>query len=146
MSMLEVNVINIKNKDEDPINIVVDENITVYDMKIEISINNNIPISNIHIVKSESDLSFIDNSMKIINTNFFVAKNIYYITAKSKCATCGNKSANIIGDCKYCKCKYCLKHRLPESHFCVNIDKCRMNAFTINSNKIMSEKCVASKI
>ena len=61
MSMLEVNVINFKNKDEDPINIVVDENITVYDVKIEISINKNIPISNIHIVKSESDLSFIDN-------------------------------------------------------------------------------------
>ena len=80
MNTLEVNVINFKNKDEEPINIVFDENITVYDVKIEISINKNIPISNIHIVKSESDLSFIDNSMKIINTNFFIAQNIYYIT------------------------------------------------------------------
>ena len=51
---------------------------------------------------------------RIINMNFFPINNIYYITAKSKCAICGNKSANIVGDCKYCNCKYCLKHRLRD--------------------------------
>ena len=146
MNTLIIKLINFKKQDEEEINITVDENLTVYDLKIEISATKNVPISNIHIVKSETELTYVENSFRIINMNFFPINNIYYITAKSKCAICGNKSANIVGDCKYCSCKYCLKHRLPESHNCINMNKCHMKAFTINSNKVMSEKCVASKI
>ena len=37
MSTLDVKLINFKKQDEEPISIVIDENITIYDLKIEIS-------------------------------------------------------------------------------------------------------------
>lgn len=36
---------------------------------------------------------------------------------------CKNK-ISIIGECKYCKKKYCNNHRYIESHKCENYNKC----------------------
>ena len=46
MNTLEVKLINFKKQDEENINIIVDENLTVYDLKIEISTTKNVTISN----------------------------------------------------------------------------------------------------
>ena len=37
---------------------------------------------------------------------------------------CNQQAAMIIGDCKYCKLKYCGKHRLPEAHSCSGMQVC----------------------
>jgi predicted nucleic acid binding AN1-type Zn finger protein len=65
--------------------------------------------------------------------------------ANKKCF-CGKKIAYIIGECKFCTCSFCLIHRLPEIHNCINLDKCKEQAKDINENKLMQEKCVANKI
>ena len=62
MSTLDVKLINFKKQDEESISMVIDEHITIYDLKIEISATKNVPISNIHIVKSETELSYVENS------------------------------------------------------------------------------------
>jgi len=66
----------------------------------------------------------------------------------SKCAhgDCSAKPVLIIGDCKFCIKKYCSQHRLPESHFCTNMQSCREQHFNKNKAKLESEKCVASKV
>ena len=67
---------------------------------------------------------------------------------KSRCCydICTRKIAPIIGLCVYCEHKFCSLHRLPEGHFCENIDKCRENSFKRNEAKLLSEKCVAAKV
>ena len=65
--------------------------------------------------------------------------------ANKKCF-CGKKFASIIGDCKFCDCKFCLIHRLPESHNCTKLDECCKIAKENNEIKLMEEKCIASKI
>ncbi|KAI8970344.1 ubiquitin-related domain-containing protein [Mycotypha africana] len=66
----------------------------------------------------------------------------------SRCALdgCNDKVVKIIGDCRYCQHKYCARHRLPEAHACENLTSCRQAAHERNSLKLMSERCVASKV
>jgi len=65
-----------------------------------------------------------------------------------RCAVegCTDKVAKIIGDCRYCSSSYCSRHRLPEAHTCKNLQTCREESFSKNSNKLLGEKCVADKV
>jgi ubiquitin C len=67
---------------------------------------------------------------------------------KKRCAleSCNDKVVRIIGDCRYCESKFCARHRLPETHACVNLKNCRQVAHERNSIKLLSERCVASKV
>ncbi|KAF1807443.1 ubiquitin-related domain-containing protein [Mucor lusitanicus] len=67
---------------------------------------------------------------------------------KSRCAysSCSDKVVKIIGDCRYCQHKFCSRHRLPEDHVCENLMSCRQAAHERNSIKLLSERCVASKV
>ncbi|KAI8992685.1 polyubiquitin [Pilobolus umbonatus] len=67
---------------------------------------------------------------------------------KNRCAFlhCNDKPVKIIGDCRYCQQKYCARHRLPEAHSCENLTSCRQAAHERNSIKLLSERCVASKV
>jgi ubiquitin C len=66
----------------------------------------------------------------------------------SKCATkdCNQRPALVVGDCKFCNQKYCGTHRLPESHYCSNLQSCRDQHFAKNKAKLESEKCVSAKV
>ncbi|KAI8082745.1 ubiquitin family-domain-containing protein [Halteromyces radiatus] len=70
------------------------------------------------------------------------------ITTRKRCAfgSCSDKPVKIIGDCRYCESKFCARHRLPEAHACVNLTSCRQAAHERNSMKLLSERCVASKV
>ncbi|KAG2237664.1 hypothetical protein INT48_004567 [Thamnidium elegans] len=59
---------------------------------------------------------------------------------------CTDKIVKIIGDCRYCQHKFCARHRLPEAHACENLMSCRQAAHERNSIKLLSERCVASKV
>ena len=67
---------------------------------------------------------------------------------KKRCAFegCKLKTAPIIGLCNYCESKYCLAHRLPETHVCPKMNVCKDIQFNRNKDKLLSEKCVAAKI
>jgi ubiquitin C len=67
---------------------------------------------------------------------------------KSKCdfGECPQKPVLIIGDCKFCQKKFCGSHRLAESHACQNLQACRDLHFNKNKEKVLREKCVASKV
>ncbi|KAI9021571.1 putative ubiquitin [Phycomyces nitens] len=67
---------------------------------------------------------------------------------KQRCAfgSCSDKPVKIIGDCRYCQSKFCARHRLPEAHVCVNLLSCKQAAHERNSMKLLSERCVASKV
>ncbi|KAL1926549.1 hypothetical protein VTP01DRAFT_5670 [Rhizomucor pusillus] len=67
---------------------------------------------------------------------------------KKRCAfgDCTDKVVKIIGDCRYCQSKFCSRHRLPEDHACVNLLSCKQAAHERNSTKLLSERCVASKV
>ena len=67
---------------------------------------------------------------------------------KTKCGVegCGDRVATIIGDCNYCKSQFCGKHRLPETHSCSNLQVCRDVAFMKNSEKLLSEKTIATRV
>ena len=56
--------------------------------------------------------------------------------------SCLERYAKVIGDCVYCKGKYCARHRLPESHHCQNIQSCKQLSFDTNHSKVMNGKCV----
>jgi len=70
------------------------------------------------------------------------------VNKKSKCAfgDCNQKPVLIIGDCKFCNQKFCGGHRLAESHACQNMQACREEHFNRNKEKVLREKCVASKV
>ncbi|CAO3616699.1 unnamed protein product [Cunninghamella blakesleeana] len=69
-------------------------------------------------------------------------------TKRKRCAfgSCSDKPVKIIGDCRYCQSKFCARHRLPEAHACVNLTTCKQAAYERNSIKLLSERCVASKV
>ncbi|KAI8069332.1 polyubiquitin [Gongronella butleri] len=67
---------------------------------------------------------------------------------RPRCAfgTCSDKPVKIVGDCRYCQSKFCSRHRLPEDHACVNLTTCKKAAHERNSIKLLSERCIASKV
>jgi len=52
---------------------------------------------------------------------------------------CKLKTAMIVGFCRYCNIDYCLKHRLPEAHYCHNQETCNNTAKTNLENKLFDE-------
>ena len=66
----------------------------------------------------------------------------------SKCFvdSCTQKQVLLIGDCKFCKAKFCGNHRLPETHACNGMDDCRRASHDKLKAKLELEKCVASKV
>jgi len=52
----------------------------------------------------------------------------------------------LISNCRYCKQIYCDKHRLPETHFCPKLSKCKETAFNKNATLVKNGKCIAAKI
>ena len=61
------------------------------------------------------------------------------------CDGCSLKVAMIVGHCKYCDNDFCLKHRLPESHDCVNRVDCHMEAKKQLEEKLRSDADNARK-
>lgn len=71
---------------------------------------------------------------------------IFYKILKNSCNVCGAKATMIIGDCNFCKCKYCNLHRLPESHGCACIHTVKKDSYNENFSRVMNGKCVAAQI
>ena len=67
---------------------------------------------------------------------------------KNRCAiqNCNQRVVELIGDCKWCKNKFCQTHRLPETHACSGLRECKQQAFDTNANSLNKMKCVGSKI
>jgi hypothetical protein len=98
------------------------------------------PIGQIFIFDFEDSTKYYENYVKITTDKY------YYKILTNKCACCLKKSIMITGDCKYCSCNYCNIHRLPESHCCVGIEKCKSDSFQDNYVKTIAGKCIKSQI
>ena len=74
--------------------------------------------------------------------------SIKSLIKKPRCtfSECKRKCALFIGNCSYCKSKYCDIHRLPEIHLCSNMQDCKDIHFQRNQDKLLAEKCVAPKV
>jgi predicted nucleic acid binding AN1-type Zn finger protein len=59
---------------------------------------------------------------------------------------CANRVAQIIGNCKACKGKWCLAHRLPEQHACTNMDDIKRASFETNKQTLMQQKTPNKKM
>ena len=112
----------------------------IYSLKNQISIELKRPIDEIHITDSQGE--YLKNEIECES----ISGDIFIKCIKNRCAHCQAKSAPIIGDCKYCKMKYCGSHRLPEAHKCPNLDTCRIQSFKRNSDLVMSQRCGPVKI
>ncbi|KAK9767988.1 60S ribosomal protein L40A [Basidiobolus ranarum] len=66
----------------------------------------------------------------------------------SKCSAsgCSDRAIRIIGECRYCNHKFCGRHRIPEAHACANLTTCKQASFERYADRLLSEKCVASKV
>jgi ubiquitin C len=82
----------------------------------------------------------------------FIQDTVVFINHKKKKKTrcsfqqCSDKICKMIGTCSYCQTNYCSRHRLPEAHVCINLSSCKRVAHERNSEKLYSERCVASKL
>jgi len=115
------------------------DNIQIYNLKLLISKKINIPVDEIHIIKNSKD--YYDNT-EYINGDMLIELKII----KNRCAICLKKAAIIVGDCKFCECKYCSNHRLPEVHKCPKMETCKKESFDTNYKTVISQKCVASMV
>lgn len=59
---------------------------------------------------------------------------------------CANPVARVIGNCRWCSEKFCLKHRLPEAHSCQNISGCKAEASSGLAKRLLREKCISNKV
>ena len=57
---------------------------------------------------------------------------------------CKLKNQLIIGYCNYCNKDFCVKHRYPELHNCINLDQ--VHSRTKLAETLMKSKIVSSKI
>jgi hypothetical protein len=112
----------------------------IFDIKKYLSEKTQNPIGQIFIFDFENPITYYESYVKI------TAEKYYYKILTNKCASCLKKSTMITGDCKYCSCHYCNIHRLPESHCCVGLDKCKSDSFQDNYTKTINGKCVKSQI
>ena len=94
-----------------------------------------------------------NNENKNENTDENTDKNIKEKKKKRKKNLCDNieadckqKQSQSVGYCKWCEKTFCSAHRLPESHNCIGLKKCKTQAFNINKNKINNEKCIGQKV
>lgn len=113
--------------------------ITIYELKKLIQEKKNIPIDEIHIVKYDN--VYYQNKDLVENHITLTMKQV-----KNRCNLCFSKAAAIIGHCKFCRLNYCASHRLPETHTCPHMADCKKQSFMENSNRVLSQKCVAVKI
>ena len=118
----------------------IDNMSSIYDIKKFLSEKTKNSIGQIFIFDFENPSTHYENYIKI------TAKKYYYKILTNKCASCLKKSTMITGDCKYCSCHYCNIHRLPESHCCIGLEKCRSDSFQDNYTKTIAGKCVKSQI
>ena len=112
----------------------------IFDIKKFLSEKTQNPIGQIFIFDFENTATYYENYFKI------TAEKYYFKILTNKCAICLKKSTMITGDCKYCNCHYCNIHRLPESHCCIGLDKCKSDSFQDNYTKTISGKCVKAQI
>ena len=112
----------------------------IFDIKKYLSEKTKNHIGQIFIFDFENTTTYYESYVKI------TAEKYYFKILSNKCAICLKKSTMITGDCKYCSCHYCNIHRLPESHCCVGLDKCKSDSFQDNYAKTISGKCVKSQI
>jgi predicted nucleic acid binding AN1-type Zn finger protein len=112
----------------------------IFDIKKLLSEKIQSPIEKIFIFDFENPTKYYENYVKITTEKY------YYKILTNKCACCLRKSTIITGDCKYCSCNYCNIHRLPESHCCIGLDKCKTDSFQENYTKTIGGKCVKSQI
>lgn len=123
-------------------NIEIDRPTTIYEIRKLIQDLKNIPMAEIHIIKTELDEDiFYMNKDVVDNSRVLRVRRI-----KNRCPMCFQKSATIIGNCRYCLLNYCSVHRLPESHLCPHLADCKRQSFEKNSHTVLSGKCIAPKI
>eukprot|EP00301_Raphidiophrys_heterophryoidea_P005659 c12353_g1_i1.p1 GENE.c12353_g1_i1~~c12353_g1_i1.p1 ORF type:complete len:158 (-),score=42.69 c12353_g1_i1:196-633(-) len=59
---------------------------------------------------------------------------------------CSDRALNIVGDCRFCTMSFCGKHRIPETHSCINIASCRQQSHDKLASKLNAEKCAGQKL
>ncbi len=118
----------------------IDNMSSIYDIKKFLLEKTKNAIGQIFIFDFENPSTHYENYIKI------TVEKYYYKILTNKCASCLKKSTMITGDCKYCSCHYCNIHRLPESHCCIGLEKCRSDSFQDNYTKTIAGKCVKSQI
>lgn len=59
---------------------------------------------------------------------------------------CCEKISIIVGKCNYCQQVFCLTHRYPEAHNCVNLADLKQKKHNINTNNLLNQKCKEEQI
>ena len=59
---------------------------------------------------------------------------------------CNKNQSIIVGMCKWCNLCYCSTHRLPESHLCSHLNKCKEVSFNNNEKKLNQQKTISNKV
>ena len=59
---------------------------------------------------------------------------------------CPKKYTLIVGDCKHCQSKFCMKHRYPQAHQCEKIEEVMNKERKILKDRLMNDKCVQDKL
>ena len=54
--------------------------------------------------------------------------------------------SSLIGTCRYCQYNFCNRHRLQETHDCINLKISNFNLTVVLNDKLISEKIVSKKI
>ena len=110
---------------------------SAYAIKKRVSERKKILLSSIHIVDPPADN---------VSITLLQPTPIHIKIVPDRCATCFQRYAKIIGDCRYCKLKYCSSHRLPEVHHCPEMETCRNVSHARNTQSLMKNKCVSSTV
>lgn len=65
-----------------------------------------------------------------------------------KCAfaECLKRVELIIGDCKFCQSKFCIKHRYPSVHNCPKLEEFKTARQELLKRQLEDGKCVSAKM
>ncbi|ODV57866.1 Tmc1p [Ascoidea rubescens DSM 1968] len=77
-----------------------------------------------------------------------VIKTVKRKSKSKRCSfnNCSSAPLRIVGDCDYCKGRFCSTHRLLENHFCSGLQSCKDQLHQRNATKLHSEQTIASKV
>lgn len=134
--------ININNEQDKNITYKFENNKNIYELKKKLAEKIKIPIGDIFIYNIETPNLHYENFVNITED----MNTFYYKIISNRCSVCSKKSTMITGDCNYCLCHYCNIHRLPENHTCPCLEKCKLDSYQENYNRVINQRCVTEQI
>ena len=138
------------------ISLPIIEGTTVTSLRHLISLRANTAPERIRLVHAGKHLTTTANENATLEDLSIAPESTIHVTLttaqrsgpkKLRCgvADCKDAAQRIVGDCTFCKGRFCGKHRMLEDHKCIGLEDAKKESHDRNADKLNSERTMVLK-